>query len=133
MISTVRDALTGAWPAIVVVTVTVIFSLPTFFRIAIATLVRFSFRIRVWFDGTCTLPLATTIVFGFFDVFGLALAVAARAGRGLIPAATEDFAVPVPPALQTGPPQATLIIGTYGASFQGMRLVNHFSCGLIVG
>src|SRR5882757_8200577 len=121
MISTVRDALTGAWPAIVVVTVTVIFSLPTFFRIAIATLVSFSFRIRVWFDGTCTLPLATTIVFGFFDVFGLALTVAAKAGRGLIPAATEPFAVPVPLTLQAGAPQKTFIGSTSGASLQGMR------------
>ena len=86
----------GACPAIVVVTVTVIFSLPTFFRIAIATLVSFSFSVRVWFDGTCTLPLAMMIVFGFFEPLGLALAVAASAGRGRIPAATDPFDVPVP-------------------------------------
>src|SRR5882757_6438299 len=100
MISTVRDALTGAWPAIVVVTVTLIFSLPTFFRIAIATLVSFSFRMRVWFDGTCTLPLATTIVFGFF----FALAVAAGPVRDRTPAATEPFAVPRPLTLHAGAP-----------------------------
>ena len=93
-----------AWPAILVVRVTLIVALPRFFRIAAPFLLMRSMILRVVPPGTFVLPRPTTISFGFFLPCGLARAALAT-GRKRIPAADAPFIFPSVETAQLGAPQ----------------------------